>query len=147
MSEANDPQIGEIVSALSRFAPEAQVRIRERNPQHELVLRRGMVLGNSSITLTCEVALEMLPRYGAAVRTVQISLRRRLRVSWQFDLISKIAATGGAGGALMSLLGQFSVSKSVAAAAVALIGGACTCSTLSNKETKQATRSSQPITK
>lgn len=125
MNDSEGPRIGEVVSALSRFAPEALERIRELHPGYDLLFRRGEVLGSTPVEIACELTLEMLSRYGEAVADIQKKLRRRLRASRWFDLISKLAATGGAGGTLTAFLGQISPGHGLLAAAVALIGSSC----------------------
>jgi hypothetical protein len=127
MPPTETPHLGEIVSALSRFAPRSLENMKAKHPGQEVLFRPGEMLGNSGSTpipIACELALEMLSRYGGAAAQIFKHMRRRLGVSWWFDLVAKLAATGGAGATVAAFLGGLSTDKGVVAGLVALIGSA-----------------------
>lgn len=80
---ADDIQIGEIVSALNRFAPEALSRIQTLHPNQSRNLgKRGATLGAEDASVGCDVALAMLAEYGAAATGLARKIRRKLGLSW-----------------------------------------------------------------
>jgi len=124
-SEEN--QIGEIVSALSRFAPTDLADIAARHPDHRVLFTPGMVLGDGIIPtlISCDVTLALLSRYSTSSVQLLRRMRRRLHASWWFDLIAKLTATGGAGGTIAAFLGSLSINQGIAAGLVSLTGSAC----------------------
>ncbi|MBV9527879.1 hypothetical protein [Sphingomonas sp.] len=114
------PSIGEVVSALSRFAPETLHAVKRHNPDLEVLWRRGTVLGDSPAGLSCDLTLEMLSRYGEAALKIQKRIRRRLRIGWYYDLVAKLIAAAGAGGASAAFLSK-AVGRGLAPAVLAFV--------------------------
>jgi len=119
------PQVGEIVSALSRFAPQSLADIKARHPDKEILFRPGAVLGDTPISISCELALELLSRYSEAAAQIFKRIRRQLGASWWFDLVAKLAATGGATATIAAFYGGLSNNQGMVAGLVALVGSAC----------------------
>ena len=121
------PQIGELVSALHRFAPQSLEIIKAKYPGQEVLFRRGEVLGDYPIPIACDLALGLMSRSADAAAQVFKRMRRRLRASWWFDLVAKLAATGGAAGAVAALFNQLSPDQGQVAGVIALVGSAMPC--------------------
>jgi hypothetical protein len=119
------PQVGEIVSALARFAPQTLERVKAKYPGQDVFFRPGEVLGNTPVPISCALALELLPRYATAAAQIFKRMRRRLGVSWWIDLIAKLAATSGAAGTIAAYFTMLSAKQGAAAGLVALLGSFC----------------------
>jgi hypothetical protein len=119
------PRVGEIVSALSRFAPQSLADVKARHPDQEILFRPGEVLGNAPISISCELALELLSHYGGAAGQTFKRMRRRLRASWWFDLVAKLAATSGASATVAAFLDALPWYQGVVGGLVALVGSGC----------------------
>lgn len=119
--------MGEIADALARIAPREMRALRERYPEAALMLTPGAVLGEgpTQASSACDATLALLSLYGGSSLKLLRRMRRRLGASWWFDLIAKLAATGGAGGTIAAFLGKLSVGEGTAAGLVALAGSAC----------------------
>jgi hypothetical protein len=67
----------------------------------------------------------MLSRYGGAAAQLFKRMRRRLRASWWFDLVAKLAATSGASATIAAFLVNLPRSQGIVGGLVALVGSGC----------------------
>jgi hypothetical protein len=120
---SGDVEFGELVTLLDKVAPDRLEAIRRIYPEHSVQLRPGGVMGESSLTLGCTIALESLKAAGPAALTLVGKLRRRLAWSWRFDLIAKLATAAGAASAIGLLASNvIGLDKVMIASAVTLLG-------------------------
>ena len=123
---ADGPQLGEIADAVARIAPAELSALRASYPEAALMLQPGAVMGDepTHVPPACGLALALLARYGASSAGLLERMRRRLGASWWFDLIAKLAATGGAAGTIAAFLSKLP-STGIAGGPIALVGSAC----------------------
>ena len=117
-------EFGELVSLLGRVDPAELDRLRIRFPDAAAQLRSGGVLGDSSEEIGCSVAIAALSKANEAATILLPRLRQRLTWSLRFDLVSKLTATVGSGGAIGALT-VGADDKAIVGASVALLGSVC----------------------
>ncbi|WP_192180397.1 hypothetical protein [Mesorhizobium amorphae] len=117
-------EFGELVSLLGRVDPTELERLRTRFPDAAAQLRPGGVLGDSSEEIGCSVAIAALSKSNEAATKLLPRLRQRLTWSLRFDLVSKLTATVGSGGAIGALTVGAN-DKAIVGAGVALLGSIC----------------------
>ena len=127
MTYAEGAQVGEIATALGRLAPQELATLRSKHPDQAVLFEPGGVMGEgpTAVPPACDLALALLSRFIGSSSQLLRRMRRRLGASWWFDLVAKLAATGGAGGTIAAFLGQLSMGAGTAAGLVALAGSAC----------------------
>jgi hypothetical protein len=117
-------EFGELVTLLDRFDPAELDRLRGQFPDASAELRLGGVLGDSSEEIGCSVAIAALSKASEAAAKLLPRLRGRLTWSLRFDLVSKLTATIGSGGAIGALTAGAD-DKAILGACVALVGSIC----------------------
>jgi hypothetical protein len=119
-------EFGELVSFLSKAAPDKLQSLQKTFPEQAINLKPGGILGGGDVpNVGCAVAIEALNSYAPAAEQIRLKIRQRLALSLRFDLLAKFAAACGSGGAVGVLAAGVAVDKAIFASAVALTGSIC----------------------
>jgi hypothetical protein len=119
-------EFGELVSLLSKVAPQKLNSLRDTFPANAEYLKPGAVLGDGQPPdIGCAVAIAALNYYAPAAGNLRLRIRARLAWSRKFDVLAKFAAASGSGGAVGALAAGIGMEKAIIASAIALAGSLC----------------------